>query len=410
MILHRRTWLALLLAVASLTLPLAAKTPPPDHWVGTWAAAPSAIDNTAHLFAQDTTLREIVRVSLGGPLVRVVLTNEFGTEPLVIGAVHIADAAGGSAISLVSANALTFGGRPSVIIPPGALVVSDPAALTLKPLSSVAVSVFVPAQTVTHLSSHAFAGATAYMVPGNVVGRVSLENAQPIDSWPIVKGLETRVSGLDSAVVTFGDSITDGVRSTKDANARWPDILAERLHHSRKDARIAVLNEGISGNRVLAPGAGPAALARFDRDVLAQSGVKYLIVLEAINDIGVGYNSKSPAANPATADDLIVAYKQMIERAHSHGIQVFGATLTPYGGAGYASPAGEQVRQAVNAWIRNGKAFDGVIDFDKVTRDPANPDAFSATADSGDHLHPKDGGYKLMGDAIDLKLFQPKQK
>ena len=408
MILHTRTRLALLLAVASLTLPLAAKTPPPDHWVGTWGAAPSDVSNTSHLFAQDSTLREIVRVSLGGPLVRVILTNEFGTEPLIIGAVHIADAAGGSSISLASANALTFGGRLSVTIPPGALVVSDPAALTLKPLSSVAVSVFVPAQTVTHLTAHAFAGATAYMTPGNVVGRVSFEQAQPIDSWPIVKGIETRVSGLDSAVVTLGDSITDGVHSTKDTNARWPDILAERLHHSRKDARIAVINEGISANRVLTEGGGPAALARFDRDVLAQDGVKYLIVLEGINDIGAGYNTKSPAANPPTANDLIAADKQLIERAHSHGIQIFGATLTPYAGAGYASPAGEQVRKAVNDWIRNGKAFDGVIDFDQATRDPANPDAFSAAADSGDHLHPKDAGYKLMGDAIDLKLFLPK--
>ena len=409
-ILKRQLSLALLLVTAALTLPLAAKTPPPDHWVGTWAAAPSNVPNVNHLFAQDTTVREIVRVSLGGPLLRVILTNEFGNEPLVIGAAHIADAAGGSSISLISANALTFGGRPSVTIPPGALVVSDPAALTLKPLSSVAVSVFVPAQTVTRLSSHGFAGATAYMAQGNVVGRVSFDHAQPIDSWPIVKGIETRVSGLDSAVVCFGDSITDGVRSTADANARWPDILAERLHHSRKDARIGVLNEGISGNRVLADGAGPAALARFDRDVLAQSGVKYLIILEAINDIGVGYGTASPAAHPATADDLIVAYRQMIERAHSHGIQVFGATLTPYAGAGYASPAGEQVRKSVNDWIRDGKAFDGVVDFDQATRNPANPDAFSATADSGDHLHPKDGGYKLMGDAIDLKLFRPAKK
>lgn len=402
--------LALLLVFAIVAMPLAAKTPPPDQWVGTWAAAPSDVPNNAHLFAQDTTLREIVRVSLGGPLVRVILTNEFGTEPLVIGAAHIADAAGGSSISLVSANALTFGGRPSVTIPPGALVVSDPAALTLRPLSSVAVSIFLPAQTITHLSVHSFAAATAYSAQGNLVGRVSLDNARPIDSWPIVKGIETRVSGLDSAVVCFGDSITDGVHSATDANTRWPDILAERLQHSRKDARIAVLNEGISGNRVLAPGAGPAALARFDRDVLAQNGVKYLIVLEAINDIGVGYGPKSTAANPATADDLIVAYKQMIERAHSHGIQVFGATLTPYIGAGYASPAGEQVRKTVNEWIRNGKGFDGVIDFDQITRDPANPDAFSTTADSGDHLHPKDAGYKQMGDAIDLKLFQPKKK
>ena len=410
MILQRQLRLALLLAFASSALPLAAKTPPPDHWVGTWGAAPVGIPNDAHLFAQDTTLREIVRVSLGGPLVRVILSNEFGTEPLHIGAAHIADAAGGSAISLVSANALTFGGRASVTIPPGALIVSDPAALTLKPLSSVAVSVFVPAQTISHLSVHPFTASTAYMANGNVVGRVSFDNAQPIDSWPIVKGIETRVSGLDSAVVCFGDSITDGVGSTKDANERWPDVLAERLQHSRKDARIGVLNEGIGANRVLTEGFGPPALARLDRDVLAQNGVKYLVVLEAINDIGAGYGPKSSDSKPPTADDLIVAYKQIIERAHSHGIQVFGATLTPYVGAGYASPAGEQVRKTINEWIRNGQGFDGVIDFDQVTRDPASPDTLSAAADSGDHLHPKSAGYKAMGDSIDLKLFAPLNK
>ncbi len=407
----RHALFALLPLAAALSVPsLSAKTPPPpDHWVGTWAAAPLGAENKEHLFAQDTTLREIVHVSLGGPLVRVVLSNEFGTEPLEIGAAHIAASAGGSSISLLSANALTFGGRASVTIPPGALVVSDPAGLALKPLSSVAVSLFVPAQTVSHLSLHPFADATGYMAQGNVVGKVSLDGATAIDSWPIVKGLETRVSGEDSAVICFGDSITDGALSTKDANARWPDILAERLQHSRKTARIGVLNQGIGGNRVLAEGAGPAALARFDRDVIAQDGVKYVIVLEGINDIGVGYDLKRPVATPPTAEDLIVGYRQLIERAHAHGMQIFGATLTPYVGATYASPAGEQVRKAVNQWIRTSNAFDGVIDFEQATRDAANPDVFSAAADSGDHLHPKDAGYQQMGNAIDLKLFTPKK-
>jgi len=367
------------------------------------------VPNTAHLFAQDTTLRAIVRVSVGGPLVRVVLSNEFGTEPLTIGAAHIADAVGGSFIALASANALTFGGRPWVTIPPGANVVSDPAGLALKPLSSVAVSIFVPAQTVTHLSVHPFADATSYTAQGNLVGRVSFDNGLAIDSWPIVKGIETRISSQDSAVVCYGDSITDGALSTKNGNVRWPDILAERLEHSRKNAHVAVLNEGIGANRVLTEGVGQNALARFDRDVLAQNGVKYLIVLEGINDIGTGYIANTPGVRPPTAEDLAVAFKQLIERAHSHGIQVFGATLPPYAGAGYATPAGEQVRRELNEWIRHGKAFDGVIDFEQATLDPGRPDTLAAAADSGDHLHPKDEGYKRMAEAIDLGLFKPKK-
>ncbi len=405
----RKSLIALLVSLPC-ALPLAAKQPVlPDHWVGTWAAAPMALDNKNGLGTQDMTLREIVHVSLGGPLTRVVFTNEFGTEPLRIGEAHIANAAQADAISLISANALTFGGRSSITIPPGALAVSDPVALSLQPLSNVTVSLFIPAQPISKVSGHSFADQTGYLAPGDVVGKASLSGATSIHSWPFLKGVETKVSGLHNAVVCFGDSITDGAHSTENANLRWPDVLAQRLHASGKTAKLAVLNEGIGGNRILREGTGPAALARFDRDVLAQPGARYLILLEGVNDIGTAFSPKGPGY-ALTADDLIVAYKQMGERAHSHGLKVFAATVTPYVGAGYASPQGEAVRKAFNEWIRSNKDLDGVIDFDKATRDPANPDVFAATADSGDHLHPKDAGYKAMGDSIDLSLFSGKKK
>lgn len=394
-----------LLLFVSFPLPALAKQPAaPDHWVGTWAASPTALGNRDGLGAEDMTVRAVVHVSIGGPLVRVVLTNEFGTEPLAVGGVHIANSAGGDAISLMSANALTFGGRPTVTIPAGALVVSDPAALALAPTSDVAVSVFLPAQTISHVSGHSFADQTGYLVSGNRIGKASLAGAKTIHSWPFVKGVETRVSAQHAAVICFGDSITDGVHSMENANARWPDILAQRLQKNGKTKTLSVLNQGISGNRLLLEGAGPAALARFDRDVIAQAGARYLIVLEGINDIGTAFNPSHPG-KPITADDLIIGFKQMAERAHSHGIKIFGATVTPYVGAGYSSPTGEAIRKTLNEWIRTSKELDGVIDFDKVVRDPANPDVMAAFADSGDHLHPKDAGYKVMGDAIDLKLF-----
>ena len=405
-----RNSLLAFLASLSLALPLAAKQPVlPDHWVGTWAASPVALDNKEGFGTRDITLREIVHVSLGGPLTRVVLTNEFWTEPLRIGSVHIANAAKADSISLMSANALTFGGRPFVTIPAGALAVSDPVALSLQPLSDVTISMLIPAQKISKVSGHSFADQAGYVAPGDEVGKASLPGATTIHSWPFLKGVETRVSGQHSAIVCLGDSITDGTRSTESANLRWPDVLAKRLQSNGKTKRLGVLNAGISGNRILLEGAGPAALARFDRDVLSLAGAKYLILLEGINDIGTAFRPGGPGY-PLSAEDLIVAYKQLGERAHAHGIKVYAATLTPYSGAGYASPQGESVRKAFNNWIRTNKDLDGSIDFEKAARDATNPDVLSAAADSGDHLHPKDDGYKSMADSIDLSLFSDKKK
>ena len=377
----------------------------PDRWVGTWSTAPLGEANKADgPGSADMTLREIVHVSRGGDRVRVEFTNEFGTDPLTIGAAHAALSAGGSEVKLASANALTFGGKSSITIPPGAMVVSDPADLKLPALSDLAISIFVPSQPLARVTQHTFADQTNYVATGNVVGEKSLASAEKFAQWKFVKGVDVLGTANDGAIVTLGDSITDGAYATENGNARWPDVLARRLQADKKLNGLGVLNQGIGGNRVLHDGYGPSALARFDRDVLAQAGVKYLVIMEGINDIGNATKLKAPY-DPVTADDMIAGLAQLVERAHIHGIKVIGATLTPYVGAGYQSDAGEKIRVAVNDWIRTNKSLDGLIDFDMVTRDPANPSMFLPVMDHGDHLHPGDAGYKAMGEAVDLKLF-----
>jgi len=281
---------------------------------------------------------------------------------------------------------------------------SDPVALKLPALTDVAVSFTVPAQPIKQVSQHSFADATSYTASGSVATAKSFDTPTEITNWPFLKGIDVMAKDDSASIVTFGDSITDGARSTKDANKRWPDVLAQRLQADKKTRNLGVLNEGIGGNRVLHDTTGPSALARFDRDVLAQAGVKYLVILESINDIGHAQDPVKPY-DVVTADDLIQGLSQLAARAHTHGIKVYGATLTPYVGAKYASPAGEAIRQAVNQWIRTSSLLDGFVDFDKATQDMNNTAVFSLLSDGGDHLHPSDAGYKAMGDAIDLKLF-----
>jgi lysophospholipase L1-like esterase len=383
-----------------------------QHWIGTWATAPIAAPNKTDDFAQDRTLREIVHVSVGGPSLRIVLSNEFGASSLTIGGAQVAPSTGQGSIQPGSSVAVTFSGRPGIVIPAGALAVSDPVALKLPALSDLAVSLFVPAQTIDTLTIHSFADATNYEASGDQTAAPTLTEPHQVAQWRFLKGVDVEAPAVSrhhgkneaAAIVAFGDSITDGAHSSRDANDRWPDVLARRLQADKATADLGVLNEGIGGNRILHDRAGPSALARFDRDVIAQAGVKYLIILEAINDIGAAQNPVNPH-DVVSAADLIAAISQMATRAHIHGIKVYGATLTPYVGAKYESPAGEQMRQAVNQWIRSTPELDGVIDFDKATRDPANPGVYLPADDSGDHLHPNDAGYKAMGDAIDLKLF-----
>jgi len=375
-------------------------------WVGTWAASPvGSVVNEGQPGPGNTTYRNIVQIGLGGSAVRVQLTNEFGTQPLTVGAAHVAiSAGGGGAIQTNTDHALTFNGKPTVEIPAGAFVLSDPVTMQAAPLSDLAVSVYVPEQHIRNTTCHTFADSTNYVLQGDATAAPTADRSNPIYAWCFVKGIDVKADGKAAAIVTFGDSITDGAQGTRDANGRWPDVLAARLQADKKIADLGVLNQGIGGNRVLHDGYGPSALARFDRDVIAQSGVKYLIILEGINDIGRLKDPHEPGDN-ITAEDLIFGLTQLVTRAHQHGIKVFGATLTPYLPTGYSSPQGEQVRQAYNQWIRTSGIFDGVIDFDKITQDPANPGTFLPAYDSGDHLHPGDAGYKAMGDAIDLSLF-----
>jgi lysophospholipase L1-like esterase len=378
--------------------PAAAPAPP--------AGPPSGRPPVYIYGTEDITLREIVHVSIGGPQVRVIFTNEFGTDPLTIGSAHIAVSQGGSSINLVAASSagLTFGGRTSVTVPPGALIVSDPVPVTVPAESDLAVSFFLPAQPIHQISQHGGADQTNYRAPGNVVGAKILDDPAEFRSWVFLKDVDVLAPARGASVVAFGDSITDGAYAAVNQNARWPDELARRLVADKRTADVGVLNEGIGGNRILHDNAGPSALARFDRDVIAQAGIKYVIILEAINDIGHAYDTKRPY-DVVSADDLITGYKQMAARAHMHGIKVYFATLTPYTGAGYMSPAGEEVRQTLNSWIRTTHDSDGFVDFDKATADPAHPDTFLPAYDHGDHLHPSDPGYKAMGDAIDLSLF-----
>lgn len=393
----------------------APKVIPPDHWVGTWGTAPYALEpgkvlTETGLGTADMTIREVVHTSLGGALARVELTNEFGTEPLTIAAVHLALAgANPGEIALKSANALTFAGMPSITIPAGAIAISDPASIAVPAGGDVVVSLFIPAQKMGTVSFHSAAYDTNFLAPGNGVGAATLTAPKTTHSWFFLRAVDVRTAYNTGAVVAFGDSITDGAGSTADRNMRWPDVLARRLQANKKTAGLGVLNMGIGGNRILHDTTGVNALARFDHDVLAQSGVQYVMILEGINDIGHAQDPVKPY-DPVSADDLIQGFGQMVERAHAHGIKVILATLTPYMGAKYASPAGEAERQAVNAWIRTTKSIDGFVDFDKATQDPAKPDTLRADFHRGDFLHPKDAGYQAMGDAIDLKLFDPNPK
>ena len=442
-----------LLAIALLTLPTLAHArkpkPLPDHWVATWATAGVGLPivaippNSGEFIpgAADATLRQIVHTSIPTgltPLVRLEFTNALGTEPLTLGEIHIALADPKTAapptgdISLITANALTFNGATSVTIPAGAEVISDPVALKLPTDADLVISIFLPAQKITTATFHPTSFQTNFFAPGNVVSQRSLAmpptQFKTTSHWWFLKSVDVQEPAAASTIVAFGDSITDGYGSTPNTNRRWPSILAQRTadeaqakEEAAKQAEakpksppeptqtLAVVDEGISGNRLLLQDYGPNALARFDRDVLAIPGVRSVILLEGINDIGVATGPPDPSrtapATPLTAAQLEDALTQLAAQAHAHNIKVFAGTLTPYKGAGYFSSAGEAIREQLNAWIRTAPVFDGVIDFDKITANPADPTTFNPAYDVGDHLHPSDAGYKAMADGVDLSLF-----
>ncbi len=392
-------------AVTPLAAPVLSIAQSAPLWVGTWATAPMVADggNNMRPFS-GTTLREIVHISAGGAQIRVRFTNAYGTDPLTISDAHVALSAGNAAIQPGTDHAITFGGATSVNIPPGAELFSDPVALAVQPLSDLVVSFYLPSQVMRAETFHSFADQDNFIASGDVSSAADLPGAIKIFSWYFLDGVDVQAVDGSRAIVTLGDSITDGALSTHNANLRWPDLLAARVQADPNLKNIGVLNVGIGGNRVLNEVAGPSALSRIDRDVLSQSGVRYVIILESINDIGRLAHLTNPY-DDITAQQLEMGLKQIADAAHEHGIKAIGATLTPYGGAGYSSDKGEQVREAVNDWIRNSGTFDGVADFDKATQDPANPTHFNAAYDSGDHLHPKDDGYKAMAGSIDLTMF-----
>ena len=399
-----------------------------ERWVGTWATAlvgrpqapptaaapqgpgaPAAAPAPAPLPTfTNQTLRQIVHTSVGGNRVRVTLSNVFGTAPLELGAASVALRDKDSAIVERSSKRLTFSGNASVSIPPGAVVLSDAVDLQVPALADLAIDIYVPGEfpgPTAPYTMHAVANQTNYIsTAGNHASTAAIPVMATSPSWFLLARIDVSATATVPVVVAFGDSITDGTRSTVNSNNRWPDQLARRLAADRNGTRVAVLNAGISGNRVLSEGgaqAGVNALARFDRDVLLQPGVTHVVVMEGINDIGLARQNPSPSAA-----DLIAAHRQLIERAHARGLRMYGATLTPFEGAAYWTSEGEAKRAALNQWIRTSRAYDGVIDFDAVIRDPNAPTKFLLQYDSGDHLHPNDAGYQAMGNAVDLSLFR----
>jgi lysophospholipase L1-like esterase len=350
----------------------------------------------------DVTFRMVARLSAGGTSLRLRLSNETGTDPRPIGAVHVGLAGPNGDVLAGSDRVVTFDGNASPVIPAGAPIVSDPVALKTGPLAKVVVSIHVPGDTL-NLSVHTLGLSTARIVPGDQTAVASLPPGGTTNTMrTLLTGIDVSGGPATSTIVTIGDSITDGAQSTRDTDSRWPDVLAERLTKAGKTG-FAVANAGISGNRLLNTGSGPAALARFDRDVLSVPGVRYVVILEGINDIGSATRAKT--ASPTVAD-ITGAYRQMIARAHDRGVKVIGATVLPYKGAGYYSPEGDAVRTAVNAWIRTPGNVDGVIDFDRTVGDKADPLRMAEAYDSGDALHPSDAGYRAMGESIDLNLFR----
>ncbi len=393
------------LVLAACTRPSTAPAPASGGWFTTWAASnqqavrpPADSVDRAPTYV-NRTLRQIVHASIGGDRVRVRFSNEYGDRPLVIAKARIALRDSGASIVASTDRAVTFDGKESITIRPGATIYSDGVAFTLPKLSDLVISTYLPDSS-RSATRHSLGRQTNYVSrPGDFTSSARFTSDSTISMWFFLAGVDVMNSSATGVIATLGNSITDGFAATQNANARWPDVLARRLLNSSEPPK-GIVNAGISGNRVLTYGTGPSALARFDRDVLMQSGVTHLIVLEGINDIG---NSQ---VTRITAEDLIFGLHQIAKRAKERGLVVIGATLTPAGPRAAFTLEHEAKRVAVNTWIRTSGVFDAVIDFDAVTRDPAHPTQFLPAYDSGDHLHPSDAGYRAMGEAIDLALFR----
>jgi lysophospholipase L1-like esterase len=352
---------------------------------------------------EDQTVRMIIHTSLGGRRIRVNLSNGQGMPLVRLDSVHIAIHKKGGAIVSGTDRTVTFSGKSECVLIPGALMVSDPVDMEVPPFSDLAISLYLPGKTDAP-ANHMLGLHTAYISKGNAARQEVMPESTTMFAYLWLAGIDVLAPENAFAIVAFGDSITDGYATTLDANRAWPTLLAKRLNSYKDLQHIAVVNQGISGNQVLRDGFGISALARFDRDVLSIAGVKWVILLEGINDINIRGRADGPEA--VTSEDLIAGYRQIIDRAHTYGIRVIGATLTPEEGVPTMSERGEQIRQAVNQWIRTCGLFDAVVDFDAVIRDPSRPVRVRPEFDPGDHIHPNDAGNQAMADAFDLKLFR----
>jgi peptidoglycan/xylan/chitin deacetylase (PgdA/CDA1 family) len=411
--LNRAFWISRLANAILLLFALSAVGGAQTHWAGSWAASQMLAEQENAIgpdYLRDITLRQVVRLSIGGEGLRVHFSNRFGSAPLHLASVHIArpTSSESEVIAAGTDRTLTFGGAPDVWVPAGAECLSDPIDFVTAPLSSLAITLHldvVPVSQTGHLGSRA----TSYLVYGDRVSATDFADAKRVEHWYFISGVDVLGSADAASLVILGDSITDGHGATTNANNRWPDVLANRLQTSLGKRAPGVLNQGIGGNRLLLDGLGPNALARFDHDVLEQAGVRYLIILEGVNDLGMmGRNGEVPRArHDEMVRRIIAAYKQMITRARSRGLQVIGATFLPFVGSEFYHPDAsiEANRRAVNDWIRESGHFDGIVDFDAVMRDPEHPERLLAAFDSGDHLHPSPAGYAAMANAVPLTLF-----
>jgi lysophospholipase L1-like esterase len=376
------------------------------HWVGTWTTAPAPAEGAAF---SNQTLRMTARTSLGGSTVRVRLSNAYGVGPLVVGAAHVGLRDTAAGIVANSDRKLTFGDAESATIAAGAMLVSDPVSFELPPLADVAVSVYLPGDLPANFGiTGRYARQTSYISPpGDFSGSVVMPVGRITDEWFFVSGIDVLATAETGAVVALGDSLTDANISTPDAHCRWPDQLARRLHARHSGRPMGVMNQGLGGNRILHDIRGDSGLRRFDRDVIAQPGVTHVIVVLGTNDLRNRWAKPEEEVNAA---QMIAGLKQLAVRAQTAGIKIFGGTLLPFENEtflpGAWTPERERTRQAVNEWIREGGAFDAVIDFDRALRDPEHPASMLPIYDCGDHLHPSDLGYNKMGDAIDLALFE----
>jgi lysophospholipase L1-like esterase len=418
---------ALAAGVAHAAGPAAARPstahPARTTWVGSWGSVPTTVPPAGTTMFSNQTIRQTVHLSIGGSALQVRFSNEFGTAPLVIGEAHVGLAAGSQpsrSVAPGSDRRLSFAGHVSATVPAGAPLLSDPVRLAVRPGADLVVSLYLPRPT-RATTTHAFAFQDNVVAAGNVTGSRTVTPTATFGQWWFLSGVSVAAPARDGAVVALGDSITDGANTTPNTNSRWPDVLARRLQATPGLRGLGVLNEGISGNRLLhdpnpLPGSGAdafaaqfgeSALRRFDRDVSSQPGARYVIVLLGVNDLGHP-GTIAPESERVTPADLIAGYQQVIDRAHQQGMLVFGGTITPFANDtfGFDTPANRAARLVVNRWIRTSGAYDGVVDFDAALRDPADPERIRPEFDSGDHLHPNDAGAAALANAVPLRLFR----